>query len=295
MDTLAYVAFSVLLVLLLLLLWKIYLLRQAARALREGIERQRESESNTLLSLPCRDREMLALADCLNDELRTLRDARRRYAHGDLELKEALTNLSHDLRTPLTAIFGNLALLEREETSETVSAQLEQITLRAQALKDLTEELFRYTLATTVEALHPEPVELRAALEEALLSLYGALRQRGITPSLSLPAEPVVRNMDRGALSRVLNNILSNALKYSGGDLSVTMTPKGVLCFSNAAPKLDAVAVGRLFERFYTVETAGSSTGLGLSIAKVLTERMGGRIGAECRDGVLTVTLSFPG
>ena len=100
MNNLGYAALSVLSVLLLLLLWKIHLLRQAARTLREGLKRQRETKSNTLLSLPCRDREMLALADCLNEELRTLRDARRRYAHGDLELKEAIANISHDLRTP---------------------------------------------------------------------------------------------------------------------------------------------------------------------------------------------------
>lgn len=294
MNSFGYAALAVLSVLLLLLLLKIHLLRQAARTLREGLKRQRETETNTLLSLPCRDREMLALADCLNRELRDLRETRLRYQHGDLELKEAITNISHDLRTPLTAMFGSLVLLEREEKSEAVSVYLRQIENRAQALKALTDELFRYSVAASIAALSPEPVELRAALEEALLSFYGALRQRGIVPSLSLPDQPVTRSLDSAALSRILHNILSNALKYSDGDLSIAMTAGGEILFRNAARTLNSVAVGMLFDRFYTVETARDSTGLGLSIAKVLIERMGGGISADYQDGNLTIRLNFP-
>ena len=294
MNTLGYVVLIVLSVLLLFLLWKVYLLRHAARTLRDGLMRKREQESNTLLSLPCRDREMMALADCLNDELRLMRDARLRYQHGDLELKEAVTNISHDLRTPLTAIFGYLALLEREEKTEVVARYLSQIENRAQALKTLTDELFRYALAASVAALSLQPLELRAALEEALLSCYGALHQRGITPALSLPDRPVTRTLDPEALSRILHNILSNALKYSDGDLSVTMTEEGVITFRNAAQHLTPIAVGRLFDRYYTVESAQSSTGLGLSIAKALTERMGGTISAAYENGDLEIRLAFP-
>ena len=131
-------------------------------------------------------------------------------------------------------------------------------------------------------------------LEEALLSCYGALHQRGITPALSLPDRPVRRTLDPEALSRILHNILSNALKYSDGDLSVTMTEEGVITFRNAAQHLTPIAVGRLFDRYYTVESAQSSTGLGLSIAKALSERMGGRISAAYEDGNLEIRLAFP-
>lgn len=293
MNNLGYMALAVLSVLLLLLIGKIHILRRAARTLREGLQRQRETQSNTLLSLPCRDREMLALADCLNDELRTLRDARRRYEHGDLELKEAITNISHDLRTPLTAIFGSLAILEQEEKSEAAASYLSQIENRAEALKALTDELFRYSLAASVASLSPQPVELRAALEEAILSFYGALRQQGIVPALSLPDRQVIRSLDPEALSRILHNILSNALKYSDGDLAVVMTEDGAITFRNAARHLTPITVGRLFDRYYTVEAAQNSTGLGLSIAKALTERMGGSISAACRDGYLEIRLAF--
>ena len=139
-----------------------------------------------------------------------------------------------------------------------------------------------------------EPVDLNAAVEEAVASFYGALVEGGVTPRVSLPEERVVRNLDRAALSRVLGNLLNNALKYSGGDLSVVLEPDGSITLSNAAPELDEVQVGRLFDRFYTVESARRSTGLGLSIARSLTERMGGTIAARYEEGRLAVALFFP-
>ena len=88
--------------------------------------------------------------------------------------------------------------------------------------------------------------------------------------------------------------MFSNALKYSQGDLAVTLTAEGEITVSNTAPALDPVSVGRLFDRFYTVETGRSSTGLGLSIAKLLTEAMGGEIQARWQEGHLTMHLKFP-
>ena len=161
-------------------------------------------------------------------------------------------------------------------------------------MKELTQELFRYSVTVSLPEAAWEPVDLRGALEESLLSFYGAFQQRGIQPQVALPEGPVIRPLDRGSLSRVLSNLISNALKYSGGDLQVSLEETGALSFSNTAPGLDAVSAGRLFDRFYTVEAGRHATGLGLSIAKLLTERMGGTIQARFRDGRLTITLTFP-
>ena len=204
-----------------------------------------------------------------------------------------MTNISHDLRTPLTAICGYLELLEREDRSEAVEKYLAYIGERAEAMRRLTEELFRYSVVVSEENLAREPVDLRRAVEEALLSFYGALEGRGIEPQVRLPEEKVERLLDPAAVNRVLGNILTNALKYSAGDLEVTLEESGRLTFSNSAPGLDPVAAGRLFDRFYTVEAARNSTGLGLSIAKELTQRMGGEMGAELHNGRLTVWLEL--
>lgn len=274
---------------------KVWLLRRGAKALRLDLAQKLREDTNTLLSLPCRDKELRRLASSLNEELRLLRKERLRCQQGDKELKEAVVNVSHDLRTPLTALSGYVELLKGEHLSPAGQRYLAQIEDRAQAMKAMTEELFRYSLASEEESLTLEPVDLRAAVEEALLSFYAALEQRGIAPQITLPEDPVVRQLDRAALSRVLGNILTNALKYSAGDLAVTLTPEGRLVFSNLAPGLDPVSAGRLFDRFYTVESSRQSTGLGLSIARLLTERMGGAITASWEEGRLRVEAVFPG
>ena len=273
--------------------WKVALLRHGIKGLRRDLAERRGQDTNTLLSLPCRDRELRRLASALNQELRALRQERLRYQQGDKELKEAVVNISHDLRTPLTAISGYLQLLQGQDLPPDTRRYLEQIGGRTQAMKRLTEELFRYSVVVSEENLARELVDLRRAVEEALLSFYGALEGRGIEPQVRLPETPVIRQLDPAAVNRVLGNILTNALKYSAGDLEVTLEESGRLTFSNSAPGLDPVAAGRLFDRFYTVEAARNSTGLGLSIAKELTQRMGGSIGAELHGGTLTVWLKL--
>ena len=273
---------------------KVWLLLRGAKALRLGLAQKLREDTNTLLSLPCRDKELRRLASSLNEELRLLRKERLRYQQGDRELKEAVVNVSHDLRTPLTALSGYVELLKGEALSPAGQRYLSQIEDRAQAMQAMTEELFRYSLAAEETALTLEPVDLRAAVEEALLSFYGAFQQKGVVPQLSLPQGPVTRQLDKAALSRVLGNILTNALKYSPGELAVALSPAGVLTFSNPAPGLDPVSAGRLFHRFYTVESSGQSTGRGLSIARELTQRLGGTISARWESGRLQVELTFP-
>lgn len=272
---------------------KVVLLRKSARVLRQELLRRRNEETNTLLSLPSRDREMRLLTSTLNQELRSLRQDRLRYQQGDQELKDAVAGISHDLRTPLTAISGYLELLKSQQLPPDATRYLEQVESRTQSMKRLTEELFQYSVAASTEKLELQPVDLGRALEETLLAFCGALESRGITPEIHLTEKKVIRYLDPGALNRVLGNLLTNALKYSPGDLSVSLDESGRIAVSNSAPQLDPITTGRLFDRFYTVEAAKNSTGLGLSIAKALTERMGGKIWAEFSQGRLTLLVEW--
>ncbi len=273
-----------------------------SRAVRRGLDEiltqmgeRLEEDTNNLLFLSTRDRHVRRLASELNAQLKRLRAQRRKYQSGDRELKEAVTNVSHDLRTPLTAICGYLQLLDREDLPEPAVRYLSLIGERVQALRLLTEELFRYSVVlSTAEELHPEDVSLNGALEEAIAAFYAALTGRGIVPVIAITEQPVIRRLDRGALSRILSNILSNALKYSGGDLRVALLESGELLFENTAAGLDEVQVGRLFDRFFSVETASDSTGLGLAIARALAERMGGTASANYCGGKLSISVTFP-
>ena len=119
------------------------------------------------------------------------------------------------------------------------------------------------------------------------------MQEKGIQPEIKLPEEPVYRELDAGAVNRIFSNIISNALKYSDGDLSVVMDTDGSITFTNTAHNLNAVTVGRLFDRFYTVEASRNSTGLGLSIAKLLIERMGGTISAQYAKNKLNIVIKI--
>lgn len=279
----------------LLLLWKVLLLRRSAEEIRQGLQERLDTDTNTLLSISSRDGAMRRLAAGLNDQLRQLRRERRRCQNGDRDLKEAVANISHDLRTPLTAICGYLDLLEGEEKSGTAARYLALIRGRTDHLRELTEEFFRYTaVLSEAERGRMEAVSLNGAVEEALAAWYGVLSAKGIAPEVELPDRQVVRVLNREAVSRVLGNVLSNAAKYSGGDLRVTLGEDGALTFSNRAPALTPVLAEKLFDRYFTVESGSRGAGLGLSIARQLTERMGGTVAAEWQMGVLTVRICFP-
>lgn len=273
---------------------KLFLLRRDLRGLAADLHDHLHTDSNTLLTSDSRDPALRAVAATLNDELAELRRQRLRYENGDRELKQAVTNISHDLRTPLTAINGYLDLLEGEEKSAAAARYLALIENRTDAMTRLTEELFRYSvILAEEEPLARGPVVLNDALAESLASFYGALTSRGITPQIEICDARVTRLLDKDALARVLANILNNALKYSDGDLAVQLDEDGTLYFSNHAAALDEVATAQLFDRFFTVENARHSTGLGLSIAKSLTEQMHGEISAAYSDSLLTITLRF--
>ena len=273
---------------------KCFLMKKSAREIMEKLPEKLSGDTNTLIDISSADKDMRALAASLNEDLSKLREERRLCKQGDTELKNAVTNISHDLRTPLTAICGYLDLLEREEMSAEVRQYLEQIENRTELMKQLTEELFRYSVVAAAKEFELERLCVNDVLEESLAAFYGAISGSGIVPEISITERRVERITDKSALTRVFGNIITNALKYSRGDLSVTMTEDGERCkieFANTANEPEKISAERLFDRFYTVETGSNSTGLGLSIAKLLVEQMNGIISSEKRGEKLFITV----
>ncbi len=279
----------------LILCLKVYMLKAGMAEIRAELTDWLKTDTNTLISISSNDQQLRLLAADLNKQLRMLRKQRRQYLNGDRELKDAVTNISHDLRTPLTAIFGYLDLLEAEEKSERVTRYVMAIQNRVEVLKQLIEELFRYSLIMSDEGpMQLEPLCVNGILEESLVSFYAALTKCGITPQIDITEKKIIRTLNRTALLRVFSNILYNAIKYSDCDLKVELLETGKIIFSNTAQKLNDVQVGKLFNRFFSVETARNSTGLGLSISKTLVEQMCGTITAQYHEGTLSICIDFP-
>jgi len=273
---------------------KIYVLKKSIEEICDGFEHSLHTDTNVQVSVSSRDESVRTLAKAINIQLSELRKIKRQYENGDQELKDAITNISHDLRTPLTAIWGYLDLLEKKDLPADEKRYIEQIRNRSEALKQLTEELFRYSVISSTPEMSYENVDMRRVIEETLISFEGALQEANIIPNVQLPVSPIWRRLDSTALTRIFSNIINNAIKYTDGDFSVVLDENGCVTFSNTAKELNTVEVGKLFDRFYTVDSARKSTGLGLSIAKLLTERMQGSIKAEYISDKLNIVVSFP-
>lgn len=269
-------------------------LRNNIRSIARDFSEKLSMDTNTTVSVSIADSEIRRLALLINRELKALRKERLRLQQGDRELKNAVANIAHDLRTPLAAISGYLELMEAVPTDEKGHRYLAVIRERTEALKRLTEELFQYSvISSACDDMKPTSLSLNSELEIALAGAYGMLSRRGIVPEIHMPEGDVKRTLDHTALQRIFSNILANTAKYSDGDLTVVLTETGEILFQNRASGLSQVEADRLFDRFFTVENAKGSTGLGLSIAKQLTEKMGGSIRAEWKNGNLSIRLRW--
>ena len=280
-----------LLVICLLLGVKVYLMRKSCRDIVSKLDIIMNEDTNNLIAVSSGDRQMMMLAGELNKSLREIRKQQLNFLNGDNQLKDAVTNISHDLRTPLTAIMGYLEMMKDMPKSKKLEEYLEIIMSRATAMKQLTDELFSYSVILSSGSMELESMQINKLLEDCVMGFYGAFAQNGIDVKVDMTDKKIMRKVDAQALSRGFSNLMNNALMYSGGDLSITLKEPCEITFSNAAQELTQTQVEKLFDRFYTVESARKSTGLGLSIARTLVDRMGGTIDAALADGVLTITI----
>lgn len=286
---------GVLLVVVAILSIKIWLLQKSLDEICGELKEHLLSASNTLISVSTGDKHIRHFVAELNQQLRLLRGQRRQYLNGDRELKEAVTNISHDLRTPLTAICGYMELLEKEEKSADAQRYLNIISNRVETLERLIEELFQYTVIhTSNRATVREKVILNELLEESIAGFYAVLKSHSIEPCVQMPQKKVVCHLSAATLSRVLSNLFNNAINYSDGDLEITLSEAGEIQFTNTASGLNQVQVEQLFDRFYTVNTARKSTGLGLGITKALVEQMNGTVSASYQDNKLSICIRLP-
>lgn len=269
-----------------------WLMKKDLRDLTEQLKEKLSSDTNVSLYVSGRNQELRAIASELNFHLDLLRKQQLQYHNGNIELKNAVTNISHDIRTPLTAIYGYLDMIQKTDDHEKQAKYISIMKDRAEHMKQLTEELFRYSVIISDESeMETEEVFINQALAESISGFYPVLSDKGITPDINITDIRIIRNVNKAALSRVFANLLNNVLKYSDGDLEITLSDTGEIAFSNTAKELSAVEVEQLFDRFYTVEAARHSTGLGLSIARTLVERMGGKITAEYHNSKLTIKI----
>ncbi len=279
---------------------KIVLLRRGFDELTDNIEDQVSGKTQIPVTLSTSDPHARKAAETINRELKNLDRERNAYLDGNRKVAEAVTGISHDIRTPLTAINSYLDLMADEKDEKLKAQYLERIKSRTLSLSDLADELFKYSTSTDperypvqTESVSSEPIDICRVLEECMLSFYAGFKKKGIEPDIEIPDEPVFVLCDKKSANRIFENIIGNAIKYANNDLRVKLDPKGQVIFSNPAPDLTPVSAAKLFDRYFTVNEGHASTGLGFSIAKELITRNNGTIEADLKDGILMITVSF--
>lgn len=288
----------VLSILLLGTLIKNRLQKRNLKALTKEFEILLREEGNGELHLGSPSSDMEKFVEVVNHYLEKTKENQLAVEKKEQQLKDEIANISHDLRTPLTSMKGYLRLLEETQEEKEGEEYLGVIQRKTEQLQELVEQLYEYTsVKDRVQSVKLEQVELYSFFCNQVLSYYQNFEEKGIEVQLS--EEKVYQVMaDVNALNRVFGNLIGNALKYGEDFWQIKFedTEECVrMIFKDPAGKLTEEDVEHLFDRFYMQEesrTLGGS-GLGLTIAKMFMEKMGGDMKAELEEACLKIILTF--
>lgn len=286
--------FLIVLCLSIFLILKIIIMKNEINNIGKSISSIINTDTNNLITISTNDSKLKKLANVLNKSLKELRQLELEYKNGNQELKSSITNISHDLRTPLTAIRGYLDLMDNNILPKKQIKYLKIIDSKVNDLTELTEQLFDFSKSIDIQnEIKRENICINDVLEDSIASFYSLFKEHSITPNIDICKGKVIRLLNQNMLKRIFENIISNAIKYSERDFKVKMFDDGTIEFSNKTDKLDQVSLEKIFDRYYTVRNAKKSNGIGLSIAKQLVELNNGNIKAKYENSYLIIEVKF--
>lgn len=280
---------------------RFYRLREDLRRERKVLEEiEQNPDNNRILHIAFPDKEAEAFLEAVNAYLALTRTQRTAARNREKELRAQIENISHDLRTPLTAIIGYLELMDRKELSDENREMVEAVCTKAGSLQRLIGNFYDLSrLELNDYHLQPERLDVARYVREMTLTFYQQLEEKGLTVYMTdVSEEPQYLFADAGAMERIFSNMLQNVLRYARSYLRLGVYRKNdrlFILFENDTDGLQPEDVEHLFERFYMSERARSSqgSGLGLTISRLLAEAMGGSVEAELVQDVLRITYCF--
>lgn len=286
--------------LLIILTVKYIRMKKQIRYLTGQINDLADGASEKMLDMSLVDRDLEKLAGAINKHYAKQRYTVVRVVQHEQRLKESIANISHDLRTPLTVLMGHLQLVRKSDLTQEQNRRVETALRKAERMKELMETFYDLSLIDSEQAA---PVKERINFSNLILDFLTEnaplLESRNILPDIRLPGCSVFLDTDRIMMERILQNLLSNAVRYCAGDIMISLSEEGngkvVFCMENTVPAGTKIDTARIFDRFYTGDPSrhGESTGLGLAVVKVLTEKLGGEIDAGMRGDVLWIKAEY--
>ncbi|WP_326513408.1 HAMP domain-containing sensor histidine kinase [Clostridium intestinale] len=284
-------------VIIIFLISYIVYLQHQLRSISNQLNKRRLEKTRQPISIELINSELNKLVaninKCLKDEeILRLNDTKK-----ENQFKEMIANISHDLRTPLTAIKGYQQLLLKGELSEEQTRKLEIAQKHADELGILIENFFEYSYVLNIEAKPKlESINITNLVEQCIVESIEVLEDKNLVVHFN-PQQAIFVLGDKKMLTRVIQNLIRNCSIHSAGDIEVKVieNEQGIISFKNPMKHSSKIDVKRLFERFYTGDKArGKTTGLGLSIVKLLVEQMNGKVRGIIKENYLEIQVQIP-
>lgn len=281
-----------------LLIFYVVMLRIQIRSIRRQLALRQHEGARQPLSLQLLDDELNRLAADVNRCFMAEYNAALESMRHEKQFKELVMGISHDLRTPLTALMGNLQLLECGELDAQQRERLSVIRRQANELSDLVEHFWEYAYYSIAEPeLLTERVNLTNLVSECIANAVPQFEERALSVVFD-PLTPALVYCDRECTQRIVQNLLRNCILHAAGTIRVTLDAlpnQVVLCIRNPIAPDIGLDDTRIFDRFYSVDPSrGRAAGLGLAIVKLLACRMGGDACAAARDDILEIRVYLP-
>lgn len=260
------------------------------RAAYELKDISKDMEQNRILKLDSPQKELEKLILEINRNLKNIRNERNHYEEKERNLRREIENISHDLRTPVTAILGYLEFINEDFLDEETKESFEIIRRKTGVLRDLVVQFYDLSRITAGHVeLHLEEIDVGRKLREMAADSYQEMKKRNLKMDIDIPGHPVFVSGDEAALERVFSNLFQNVRRYAESKIMIKASEdnRGVtVLFTNDTRQVTEEDIIHLFDRFYTGDRSRNQegTGLGLPIAGHLVEAMGGDIHARLKN-----------
>ncbi len=244
------------------------LYRRQVRKTGRQLEFLKARRTNLRLTSDLPLKEFNELIDGINEVLDQSREIRERSQHNEMQLKETITNLSHDIRTPLTSLDGYFQLLQQSDSEEERRKYVGIIQSRISSLKEMLEELFTYTRLQDADyELEMERIDFGKCAYDTVFSFYDEFQNRGIEPQVDFCGGHLFVRANEEAVRRALQNLIRNALVHGHTGISLELfeeNGKAVFRCSNDVAHPEEIDIERVFSRFYKADSARTHTSTGL-------------------------------
>nr|WP_238785710.1 HAMP domain-containing sensor histidine kinase [Staphylococcus xylosus]CZT31769.2 putative histidine kinase [Staphylococcus xylosus] len=269
------------------LLLRLKLFKNELNNMKKQLQQYNKRSTNKKLDLTLFNKNIEQLGIEINKLIDIHTQIYSQYKQIELNKKWEIESISHDLRTPLTSVLGYIQMAEDPDIN------------KEERLEILINDFFELSTIESVDySLKLETINIKKVIQEVIISLHDRFKSKNIDPIIDLPQQELEIVADLSAVTRVLENILSNAVKYSEGNVNIYLKEENtnvIVTIENNTSNLTQESVNQIFNRFYMADRSrlGYGAGLGLSIAESFMEKMNGSIYAQLKNKKLSISCEW--